>query len=91
MTDVLQEILYIDTNVALALHSRSLSSDHHEMSLNIDMKMVRPLNSDGSLILDMNYWTLLQSCNVVNPAKDSTRIPSVHTKLCPKFCIVVNF
>ena len=60
------------------------------MSLNIDMKMIRPLNSDGSLILDMNSWTLLQSCNVVNPGKYSIRTPSVLRQLCPKFCIVMN-
>ena len=35
--------------------------------MDIDMKLIRPLNSDGSLILDMSSWTLLQSCNVVNP------------------------
>ena len=46
-----------------------MTSDPHKMSLNIDMKIIRPLNSDGSLILDMNSWTLLQSCNVVNPGK----------------------
>ena len=39
------------------------------MSLNIDMKMIRSSNSDGSLMFDMNSWTLLQSCNVVNPEK----------------------
>ena len=34
------------------------------------MKMIRPLNCSGdSLILDMNSWTLLQSCNVVHPGK----------------------
>ena len=57
----------IETRLALALHSCSLSSDHHEMSLNIDMKKIRPLHSGGSLISDMNSWTLLQHCNVVNP------------------------
>ena len=60
-------LAYIETRSALALHSCSLSSDHKGMSLNIDMKMIRPLNSDGSLILDVNSWTLLQGCNVVNP------------------------
>ena len=61
------------------------------MSLNIDMKMIRPLNSSGlSLIFDMKSWTLLQSCNVVNPGKYSTRIPLVHQQLCPKFCIMMN-
>ena len=34
-----------------------------KMSLNIDMKMIRPLNCDGSPILVMNSWTLLMSCN----------------------------
>ena len=35
-----------------------MSSDHHMISLNIDMKMIRPLNcSGGSLILAMNFWT----------------------------------
>ena len=51
----------IETRPALALHSHLFSSDHHEMSLNIDMKMIRPLNSDGSLILDMNSWTVLHT------------------------------
>ena len=45
------------------------------MSLNIDIKIIRPLNCDGSSILVMNSWTLLMSCNVVNPGKYSTRIP----------------
>ena len=40
------------------------------MSLNINMKMIRPVNYSGfSFISDMNSWTLLQSCNVVNPGK----------------------
>ena len=55
------------------------------------MKMIRPVNStDFSLIFDRNSWTLLQSCNVVNPGKYSTRIPLTHHQLCPKLCIVVN-
>ena len=57
-------------------NSCSLSSDHHKMSLNIDMKIIRPLKCDGSPILVMNSWTLLMSCIVVNPGKYSTRIPS---------------
>ena len=49
-----------DTSVALAIHSRSLSSDPHEMSLNIDMKMIRPVNySDFSLFLT---WTRGRCC-----------------------------
>ena len=39
------------------------------MSLNIDMKIIRPWNFDGSPILVMNSWTLSMSCNVVNPWK----------------------
>ena len=35
-----------DTSVGLASHSCSLSSDSHKMSLNIDMKIIRPLNCD---------------------------------------------
>ena len=81
----------VDTSVALALHYCSFSVDPHEMSLNIDMKMIRPVNSSVCLlILDMNSWTLLQSCNMVNPGKYSTRIPLAHHQLCPKFCLVMN-
>ena len=79
-----------DTSVELALHSRSLSSDPHMMSLNIDMKIIRPLNCSGSPILLMNFWTSRTSTNVVNPGKCSTRIPSVLRQLCPKFCIVMK-
>ena len=40
------------------------------MSLNVDMKIIRPENYSGfSLMFDKNSWTLLQSCNVVNPGK----------------------
>ena len=68
----------IDTSVALALHSRSLSSDPHMMSLNIDMKTIRPRNCVGSTILFMNSWTLSTNCK------------SALRQLCPKFCNVVN-
>ena len=55
------------------------------MSLNIDMKMIRPVKSSGSvLIFDKNSWTLLQSCNVVNPRKifhsNSIGSPSIVSK-----------
>ena len=55
------------------------------MSLNIDMKMIRPVNFSGvTLNLDMNSWTLLQSCNVVNPGKmfhsNSIGSPSIVSK-----------
>ena len=79
-----------DTSVELAIHSVSLSLLHHMMSLNIDMKIIRPWNCDGSPILVMNSWTLLMSCNVVNRGKYSIRIPSALRRLCPKFCTVVN-
>ena len=40
------------------------------MSLNIDMKMIRPVNFSGvTLNRDSNSWTLLQSCTVLNPGK----------------------
>ena len=40
------------------------------MSLNIDMKIIRPVNFFGSsLNLDSNSWTSRTSCNVVNPEK----------------------
>ena len=58
-----------DTSVELAIHSVSLSLFHHMMSLNIDMKIIRPLNCDGSPILFMNFWTSRTSSNVVNPGK----------------------
>ena len=72
--------------LALDSHSCSLSSDPYEMPLNIDMKIIRPLSYSGcSLILDMNSWTLLQSCNVVNPGKifhlNSIGSPSIVSKV----------
>ena len=73
------------TSVALAMHSRSLSSDLQMMSLNIDMKIIRPLNCEGSPILVMSSWTLLMSCNVVNPGKifhsNSIGSPSIVSKV----------
>ena len=40
------------------------------MSLNIDMKMIRPENFSGvTLNLDSNSWTLWDNCNVVNPGQ----------------------
>ena len=74
-----------DTSVALAIHSVLLSLFPHMMSLNIDMKIIRPWNSSGfSLIFDKSPWTLLQSCNVVNPGKichsNSIGSPSIVSK-----------
>ena len=56
------------------------------MSLNIDMKITRPVKSFGSvLIFDRNSWTLLQSCNVVNPwiifHSNSIGSPSIVSKV----------
>ena len=55
------------------------------MSLNIDMKRIRPVKSSVSmLIFDRNSWTLLQSCKVVNPWKifhsNSIGSPSIVSK-----------
>ena len=63
-----------------------LSLDLHEMSLNIDMKIIRPVNFSGvTLNLDSNSWTLLQSCNVVSPGKifhsNSIGSPSIVSKV----------
>ena len=58
-----------DTSVALAIHSVSLSLFHHMISLNIDMKIIRPWNCSGSPILLMSFWTSWTSSNVVNPGK----------------------
>ena len=72
-------------SVALAMHSRSLSSDPHMISLNIDMKIIRPWKCSGSPILVMNSWTLSTSCNVVNPGKifhsNSIGSPSIVSKV----------
>ena len=51
-----------DTSVELAIHSKSLSLILHMMSLNIDMKIIRPWNCSGSPILFMNFWTSWTSC-----------------------------
>ena len=80
-----------DTSLESAIHSVSLSLFHHMMSLNIDMKIIRRWNCSGSPILLMNFWTSRTSCNVMNPGKYSTRIPSVLRQLCPKVCIVMIF
>ena len=70
MTNVLLEIFFrIETSVESAIHSFSLSLFHHAMSLNIDMKMIRPWNCSGSPTLLMNFWTSRTSSIVVNPGK----------------------
>ena len=57
----------------------------HEMSLKIDMKIIRPVNFSGvTLNLDSNSWTSVQSSNVVNPGKifhsNSIGSPSILSK-----------
>ena len=68
------------------------------MSLNIDMKIIRPWKCSGSLTLFMNFWNLLMSCNVVNPGKifhsNSTGSPPiVSTKVlyCDELLNQLNF
>ena len=60
-----------DTRVELAIHSVSLSLFHHVMSLNIDMKKIRPWNCSVSPPLLMNFGTSRTSSNVENPGKTS--------------------
>ena len=67
------------------MHSFLLSLDPHEMSLNIDMKMICPANLSGvTLNLNSISWTLRTSCNVVNPGKilhsNSIGSPSILSK-----------
>ena len=74
-----------DTSVELAIHTVPLSLFHHMMSLNIDMKIIRPWNCSVSPILLMNSWPLLQSCNVGNPGNffhsNSIGYPSIVSKV----------
>ena len=74
-----------DTSVELAIHSVSFSLFHHMMSLNIDMKIIRPWNCSGSPILLMNFWTSRTSSNVLNPGKifhsNSIGSPSILSKV----------
>ena len=74
-----------ETSWAFDSHSFLLSLDHHEMSLNINMKMIRPVNFSGvTLNLKSNSWTLWLSGNVVNPGKifhsNSIGSPSILSK-----------
>ena len=99
MTNVLLGIfLQIWTQgVALTLHSCSLSVVHHMMSLNIDMKIIRPWKCAGSPILFMNFWTLSTSSNKVNPGKilhsNSIGSPSILSKVpyCDESLHQLNF
>ena len=78
-----------ETSWALDSHSVLLSLDHHEMSLNIDMKVILPVKFSGvssnlnnkSLTLDWaaTYWIL---------GKYSTRNPLARRQFCSSFCIL---
>ena len=59
-----------ETCSAFDSHSILLSFDHHEMSLNIDMKMILLVKfSDVSFTLSSKRLTSSLSCNVLNPGK----------------------
>ena len=78
--------LHRSKRVERLIHIRAYSLERHEMSLNIDMKIVRPVKSSGCMLMfDMNSWTLKQSCNVVNPGKifhsNSIGSPSIVSKV----------
>ena len=60
----------IETTLAFAKHSSSLSLLSQEMSLNIDINKILHVNVSGvSPNLLSRSVTLPQSCNVVNPGK----------------------
>ena len=60
----------IETTLAFAKHSSSLSFLSQEMSLNIDIIKIRLVKVSGvSPNLLSRSVTLPQSCNVVNPGK----------------------
>ena len=80
MTIVLLQIsLHRERRVEHLTRIFKMFSDHHEMSLNIDMKRIRPVNLSGvTLNFDSNSWTLVQSSNVVSLGTYSTRILLAH-------------
>ena len=87
MTTVLVQIfLHRDTSWAFDSHSFLLSVDLHEISLNMDMKMILPVNFSGvTPNFFFNSWTLLQKCNLVNPGErfhsSSIGSPSIISKI----------
>ena len=63
-------LAYKDTSRACARHSFSLSFVPQEMSLNIDMNRILPVEITGvSHNLLSKSLTLPQSCNISNPGK----------------------
>ena len=99
MLKVLLGIIFAkkDASVELAIHSVSLSLCHHMMSLNIDMKIIRPWNCSGSPTLLMNFWTSWTSSNVVDNGKmfhsNPIGSPSIVSKVlsCDELLNQVNF
>ena len=80
-------LAYKDTSRAFARHSFSLSFVPQEMSLNIDINRILPVKFSGvSPNLYSKLLTSSLSCNVLNPGKYSTRIPSAHRRFCESFC-----
>ena len=72
----------METTLAFATHSSSLSFVPQEMSLNIDINKILPVNFVGvSPNLLSRSVTLPQNCNVVNPVKmfhsNSVRSPLI--------------
>ena len=62
------------------------------MSLNIDMKVIRPVKFSGvSPNINSNSLTSCLSCNVLNPGKYSTRIPLARRQFCPSSSIPEMF
>ena len=80
---------------SLAFDSRSilLSFDLHEMSLNIDMKIILSVTFSGDTPdLNSKSWTLwLSWWTQWILRRYSTRIPLAHHQFCPSFCIPVLF
>ena len=63
-------LAYIETTLAFAKYSLSLSFLSQEMSLNIDTNRILPMKFSGvSPNLLSRSVTLPQSCNVLNPGK----------------------
>ena len=77
---------YRETRLAFDMHSFSLSLDPQEMSLKIDMNIIRPVKFSGvSPNLNSKLLTSSLSCNALNPGKifhsNSFGSPSILSKL----------
>ena len=61
---------YPATVVDFATHISLFSLLPHEISLNIDRKMIRPVNCSGPHFISViMFWMSARICNVVNPVK----------------------